>query len=478
MSAPDTPSKPIRNVILVTTDQQHFRTLGVTDTPEARTPNIDRLAKQGVFFKSHYVTNPVCSPSRGSFMTGRYPTESGLYANGVALPHDVPTVADAMNRAGFQTGHYGKLHLEGIITRTGPAHPYGFEKCGIGEGDQHLLHDDYNNWFRVNHPQKFPEYSCMLFEGGHMKAYKLDIPEELHLTHWVTDRGMEFMEDRDPDKPFFLNLGFFDPHHAWNPVDPYYSQFEDAEVSPPRWKEGEHDKRPKYYQGFKNGGLVKNKPEQLTAIIRAYHAMMAHIDANIGRLVSKLEELGIADETAILFSSDHGEMLGNHGMLFKGPYMLEDLIHVPMIVSVPGRDLGGQAVTGLTSMVDLFATIQELAGVDDPLPSSGRPFIDRNLQPLPEGGRDYVLLEWEHPSDSGNNSLRCIRTEDTKYVHYNHDPESGELYDLASDPHEFENRFYDAEFAEIRDRMRTLLKEHYGETPLDYRPDLPHPGGW
>ncbi|MEX0653433.1 MAG: sulfatase-like hydrolase/transferase [Phycisphaeraceae bacterium] len=465
-----------KNVIFVMTDQQHYRTLGCNGTTEAHTPNIDRLAARGVRFDNHFVTNPVCSPSRGSIITGRYPSESGLWCNGCSLPEPSPTIPKAMSEAGFQTAHFGKLHLVPIIKRVG-AHPsYGFDVCEVAEGDQQLTHDSYFSWLRQTAPNQFVSYLQEMYAGGHANAYTSKLPEELHMTSWVTDRATDWLANRrDPNHPFYLSVGYFDPHHAWNPVEPYASQFAHADVPDPVYREGEHEKRPESYRNFFKGcSTITRDEERMRAIIRANHAMCAHIDACIGKLVASLEELGLSDDTVVIFTSDHGELLGNHGLLWKGPYMLDDLLRVPLVVAVPGASASqGRSTDALTSSVDLFATIQALAGVDSPVASRGQPFLDADLNLFPEGERDYVLAEWEHPSMPTAASLRCIRTRDAKYVHYAGRDE-GEYYDLQSDPLEFDNLFDDPTTSGGRTQLYDQLCEIY----LSQRPLIPHEGGW
>jgi arylsulfatase A-like enzyme len=461
-----------RNVILVITDQQHFRTLGCTGAAVARTPNIDRLAEGGINFRNHFVANPVCSPSRATIMTGQHLTQHGLWMNGCRLPHDADTIPKAAARHGLQTAHFGKLHLEPIIVRTAKPHAYGFEVCEVAEGDQHLMHDAYFAWFRKKNPDLFVEYSNQLFAGGHVDAYTSLIPEEMSHTHWVTGRSIDWLEHRrEASRPFFLSIGYFDPHHAFNPCEPYASAFADAEVPDPVFEEGAIDGKPQPYGDFFRGmqKITRDLP-RMRKTIRAYHAMMAHIDANVGRLLAALARQGLSSNTAVIFTSDHGEFLGNHGLLWKGPFLLDDLLHVPMIVSLPGCPAKGLCIDDLTSAVDIKSTVLALAGAE----VDGRPLVDRALKPLPHGSRSYIRADWEHPDqDKPNRSLRCVRTRAAKLIKYP-DETSGELYDLENDPFEFRNLYDEPPYAALRDELETIVN---GFSP-GYRPSVPHEGGW
>jgi arylsulfatase A-like enzyme len=458
------------------TDQQHFRTLGCTGAKGARTPNIDRLASRGVSFVNHIVTNPVCSPSRASLMTGKYISEHGLWFNGIRLPEHHQTVAGAMSQAGWQTALFGKLHLVPIINRTEPHPCYGFETCMVAEGDQQLLDDEYFRWLRKQDPDMFVKYVNEMFQKGHADGYTSQLPEDRHLSTWITDQAIGWLSSaRKKDQPFFLKVSYFDPHHAFNPCEPFAGMFADAGFDPPVYAEGEHDARPKAYSDFFAGcRSITRDAKRMAAIQRAYHAMVAHVDKCVGRLMDALAEQGLDRDTVVLFTSDHGELLGNHGLLWKGPFLLDDLVRVPMIASVPGAARRGQVCEDVTSGVDLMATILTASGAQAGPCESGLPMCDGDLSALPSGKRGYAIVEWEHPDTAKlNSSLRCIRTCDAKLVHYNRSSE-GELYDLRSDPDEMVNRYGDSACEDIKRELFAKLAGHY----LSYHPRVPYEGAW
>jgi arylsulfatase len=432
-----------RNVILILTDQQHYRTLGVTGCRAARTPHLDALARSGVLFENHIVANPVCSPSRASIMTGLLPSRHGLWGNGCRLPSHHPTIASVMVEQGWQTAHFGKLHLVPIITRTAPHPSYGFQTCEVAEGDQQLLEDDYFKWLRRTQPELFLRYLDETYKQGHACAYTSTIPESHHLSSWVTDRSIDWLtRRRDQATPFFLSVGYFDPHHAFNPCEPYASLFHGTDVQMPLCNDTDLVSKPAHYlKHFEQCCNVTRDESQMRAIIRAYHAMIAHLDVCVGRLLRTLETLDLLDSTDIIFSSDHGEFLGEHGLLWKGPFLLDDLLRVPLII-YRARSRAAR-VNQVSSSVDLMATVQTLAGVDDSerVDGEGRSLLDFDLRPFPSGHPNVALAEWEAPSDSASASIRCLRTQDWKLVHYNRSSE-GELYDLRHDPHERFNLYH------------------------------------
>ncbi len=469
-----------KNIILIMTDQQHFRTLGCNGCPEAKTPNLDKLASKGINFRNHFVSNPVCSPSRASIMTGKHITEHGLYANGGTLPPHETTLPQVLADNGYQTAVFGKMHLVPILSRTEEHPPYGFEIAEVAEGDQQLTNDAYFRWLRANHTEEFLCYSNEMFTKGHNEGYTSCLSEDCHMNTWIADRSIDFLKTRrDPERPFFLKMSFFDPHHAFNPCEPYASMFDDVPMSEPVYDEGSAATRPTHLQGKVKGdsSLTRDKA-RMDKILRAYHAMVAHIDKCVGDLLDALYELDL-NETIIVFTShilyavlllivftsDHGELMGNHGMLYKGPIMLDDLLRVPMIVSAPNGFGHAESTDELTSAVDIMPTILSLAGVPadaQPL-MSGRRFVDVDGTLFPDGTNDFVLSEWQDERKQGaTQSIRCLRTKTQKLVYYGLCPDDeGELYDYDSDPNEFFSRYHDADWQETRKALTAKLVGHY-----------------
>ncbi len=467
-------TKP-RNVLLTLTDQQRYDTLGCTGCGIAQTPRIDELAGRGLNFSRHFVTSPVCSPSRASIFTGLQLSRHGLWRNGCTLPHHIPTFADRAARHGVQAAAFGKHHLAPIIRRATRPHHHGFDPWLIGEGDQQLIDDDYFRWLRSEHPDAFVSYLTELFTQGHDKGYASQLPEKLHLSNWCTRHAIHWLEhQRDPDRPFILYAGFFDPHHAFNPVEPYASRFNDTELPEPLFDPDAIDRRPPHYRRYGHLQKITRDPSRLDPIRRAYHAMIAHVDRCIGDLLDALNRLGLADDTTVVFSSDHGEFLGQHGLLYKGPFMLDDLLHVPLIIAPAAGETGsGQICDGLTSAVDLVATVMELLGLPDERPADTRPLISQDHQALPESERPFILAEWEDSKQAETSSIRCLRTRDHKLVHYGQ-TDTGELYDYANDPHECINRFGDPTHRDIQRELFHSLANAY----LTHRPDTAYLGGW
>lgn len=448
------------NILLITTDQQHWRSLGCTGCGEARTPHLDALRRQGILYRNHCVANQVCMPSRASLFTGLPINRHGVWANGCRLSRSIPTIPDLLGAAGWQTAHVGKLHLEPIMNRIGRSESYGFQHAEVAEGDQQLTHDAdaHFAWMRTHRPDLFLMVINEMYQNGHDCGYRSKLPAEAHLNSFIADRAIAWLDGkRQAGKPFFLNLGFFDPHHAFNPSEPYWSRFAEVEVEEPHFREGAVERRPAHYgKWFDGRRKVTRDAERIRGIRRAFHAMMAHVDDSVGRVLAHLGKLGLERDTVVVFTSDHGEMLGNHGFLHKGPWFFDDLLRVPLIVARPDGVERNQTCETPTSGCDLFATLACIAGVAAP-DQGTLPFADRELKPCPRGGREFTLTEWEDDGQVGQG--RCVRTAGAKLVRFASG--EGEFYDLARDPLEFENRFGDPAVAAEQRRLEAMLASCY-----------------
>jgi len=457
----------MKNIIFFLTDQQHFRTLNENGCQEAVTPNMDKLAREGLNFQKHFVANPVCSPSRGAIWSGRMPSMNGLYANGCSLSEEVPTLIDLFNDNGYATGHFGKLHLEPTMTEGVNPNPFGFQTFKLGEGDQWLTHDHYNLWLREQDPDAFFHHYQQMANEGHMKAYADNLPEELSHNAWVTQESIDWMKQQaGGDKPFFLSMGYFDPHHAWNSFEPYATDWAYRAVSPPKYDPKDNASKPEHWGEMDD--CVKD-PFWMTSIIRSYHAMISHLDDCLGRLLTALEASGELENTVVIFSSDHGEFMGNHGRIFKGPYLCDDILQAPLIVwdGAQRNQIRG-SVSGLTSALDFYPTFATLAGISSIPETDGQAFLDHELTLFPQGERDFVLSEWrQHPPEEGlTGDILSVRMPTERYVryantgeeeYYRHEEDPYELRNLADDPSTSERR---AELAALLDREAPPPGDH------------------
>jgi len=447
------------NFLFINTDQQRQDTLGCYGSTVAKTPNLDRLAAEGVRFDRAYTTNPVCMPARASWFTGQYPSYHGCWQNGVPLSPNADMIQNHLKAAGYHTALIGKVHLDNVWERNEKHPSYGFDLLLECEGDPYCK-DDYFQW--LDQQGLYDGYMAQFKEMGHRQGYTRDLPEAKHMNTWITDHVDHYLNARAKDRqPFFLSVGFFDPHHPFDPCEPYASMFEPRDMPMPSFREDEvSGMTPPMQQKREREWPFCSSPVDIRGTIAAYHATIAHVDAAVGQIFGTLEACGLADDTVVIFMSDHGELLGDHGMLHKGAVFYECSIKVPLLFRFPKRiGLNGLSDNGFTSHVDLAPTIAELAGINGPLMAQGSPLFGRegDLRPIP--ARDAALVEWrEKPfqSDEPFQVVRCLVTDDMKIVQYE-GCDWGELYDLNSDPSEFKNLWHDSARQGEVNRLRQRL---------------------
>lgn len=492
------------NLLLITTDQQHFHTIRALGNSVIRTPNLDRLVREGVAFERAYVANPVCSPSRSSIITGQYPSRHKCWNIGVALDSNVRTIGDELREAGYRTGLFGKAHFQPVGAKDSfEARPhihdrafwkrwngpyYGFQRAELvhGHADEDLAHGmHYGVWLeeRGVDPKRYfgPD-------GGYREG-SWDIPEELHYTRWTADRAMAFMEEGTADgSPFFAWCSFQDPHNAYLCPEPWNSMYAAGDMPPFHEREGEMEDKPAIHRHLIEGRLnefsvgATKDPSHDTAGIQclghtnasigtdrakrwlaSYYAMISLIDHHVGRMLDKLDELGVADNTLIVFTSDHGDYAGNHGMWLKGPIHYEDIVRVPFVARWTGRLPAGTRTPALLSLVDLAPTLLEACGLTPPEGMQGISQWSVFRRP------DRPVRAWclvENRAEPGF-YVKTLVAERYKLNYYLQSRE-GELYDLLEDPHEYVNLYDRPDYAGIRTNMLMQMVDAYGELEPPY----------
>lgn len=469
------------NILMLCTDQQRYDSLGVTGARAALTPNLDRLAGEGALFTNTYVQNPICSPSRASLFTGQYVRNHGLWANGVSMPANKKMFTRALADTGYDCGMIGKQHLsacEGWQTEARFDDGYS-----VFEWAHDPIHRSWQNayhaWLRREHPaiytHLFPDEGDPANAGAGNQAKGATpadtVPVEAHFTRWVAERTIDFIEtERDADEPFFLIANFFDPHHPFGAPKEYRDRIDDALVDPPHIREGELASKPgvqseysvKSYAGAVPG-YQDYTPEEIHELRANFHAMVAFIDDEVGRILAALEASGLAENTLVVFTSDHGEMLGDHGILLKGPMLYDACTRVPLIMRWPGRIPAGTVVDELVQWIDLPATFLDVASCPA-MPTCQGASLMTLIAGTAQNWRDFALCEYR---DSGHGAhppvmTTMLRHGDWKLVVWHGDPAAGraregELYNLAADPHEFDNLYDDPAHAADRARLKVRL---------------------
>ncbi len=423
------------NILWYCTDQQRFDTIGALGNPYVQTRTIDQLAQEGVAFTHAYCQSPICTPSRASFLTGMYPSRVHCTRNGnESFPPWPPLITKLIADSGYECGLVGKFHLQSAGRRTEPRldDGYSYWKFSHAPRDDWPEGHDYAEWVRER--------------GGDLDVLRQSedrVPTELHQTTWASDRAIDFV--RQPrDKPWLLSVNVYDPHPPFIPPRSYFERFDPSQLPGPHFRDSDLAQQAKL-KNIDFQGTVQTPEQRDAKTIQArYYAMIAQIDDQFARILEALDETGQRDNTAIIFTSDHGESLGDHGLCEKGCRFYEGLVRVPLIFHWPKQFQQNVRSQALVELLDMSATIMELAGLE--LPDY---FQGRSSAPIlrgaaaPDHHRDFVRCEYFDALDShftGGSGTFATMYRDLRHkltVYHGHG--LGELYDLTKDPWEFNN---------------------------------------
>jgi len=436
------PDRP--NVLFVMDDQHSARCLGCYGNDIVRTPAIDDLAAAGTRFDRAYCNNPICMPSRMSFLTGRYPNAHGVYGNYGAVPDDTLSLAHHFRRNGYVTGGFGKLHLP-VDWAT-----HGFDVrrlCDFADTERHPEENDYYAYLeRVGLADDYD-----LGVGSRAYPYTTfvsNIPAEHSVERWTADETLEWLRERDAEAPFFAWMSFQRPHPPYAPPPEYADRYDpDDVVLPPR--EDDVGDKPEVWQRAREAGpLARGDEDDLRQIVAHYYALITLIDEQIGRVVDYLRATGELANTVVVFASDHGDFAGEHGLVRKNVAVSEAVHRIPLVWRWPERVREGAVVDDLVESVDLFPTLCDLLGLPTPDPVQGRSLAGA----LADGdavGREAVVCETQE--------YRTVRTEEWKLTRYV-GADEGELYRIDEDPWEHENRY--GELPAVRAALLERLVDH------------------
>ena len=444
--AESSPTPP--NVLWICTDQQRWDSIAALGNRHINTPNIDRLAAAGTACTNAFCQAPICTPSRASFLTGCYASTVHGCSNGNShWAEAAPLVTGLLADAGYCCGLAGKLHLAGAHGRIEP------RPRDDGYSVFHWSHDPRDSW-----PAGHAYRDWVADRGahlGHTYAKLGYMPAELHQTTFCADQAIEFMAIAWT-QPWLMSVNIFDPHAAFDPPADYLARYNPDEMPDPAYQPSDLAA-----QDLLKGVDFQNEardPDSFDARgkIAAYYAMIELIDHNVGRMLDALERTGQADNTLVIFTSDHGEMLGDHGLLLKGCRFYEGLVHVPLILRWPGRITAGATTDALVELTDLAPTLLDAAGLPAPEHMAGR-----SLLPLLRGATAehrgevrceyYAALRSLNRNLSGWSDSRATMIRDRRYklaVYHGHPV--GELFDLQEDPHEHRNLWREPGYAELR----------------------------
>ncbi|MEO3480415.1 sulfatase-like hydrolase/transferase [Phaeobacter sp. CAU 1743] len=497
------------NILLISADQQRADCFGFMGR-KVKTPHLDQLAADGTHFTACITPSVVCQPARASILTGQLCRTHGVHDNGIDLNPEKGEKgwAGAMAAAGYETSFFGKAHFSTYHTYDPTGTPeclrssaqYGEEWNGPYMGFQHLeLMLVGHNWWAPEKPPAGQHYerfyhadgrgderTKLMWENagdtkGAAQVWHSKLPTAYHNTTWTSDRFIEWLgHGRDEEKPFCTWVSFPDPHHPFDCPEPWSRLHDPAKVDLPENRTRNYEGKPWWHKAAMEGEPADKKyaevrkqysriqpqtDEQLREIIANTYGQISYIDHEVGRMLIALQQVGLDENTIVIYISDHGDWLGDHGLILKGPMHYEGLLRVPMIVRGPGVRKG-VSVDQPVSTLDLGPTFYDY-GEAAPLQTQH----GNSLRPLFEDAdatREFALNEWGlGPGRVGVAlELRTARTRTHKMT-IDLNSGAGELYDLVNDPSEQANLFDDPASAETR----TLLESYIATRPDDMLPN-------
>ncbi|WP_028601318.1 sulfatase family protein [Ottowia thiooxydans] len=506
------------NFLLITSDQQRADHLGCYGNPQVRTPHLDALARRGTRFDRMYVATGVCMANRASLMTGRMPSVHGTRCNGIPLARNATTFVDLLRDDGYRTGLVGKCHLQNMtdmpaeaprdpvpeglrppqdahadaITsrwseggyeqemvrrwRTDPAHRvqtpyYGFDHVDLCTMHGDMVEGDYARWLRevAGDIDKLRGPGNAISDDRYPapQAYRTRVPEHQYPSAWVGDKTLAFLDDAaGSEQPFFLHCSFADPHHPFTPPGKYWDMYDPAQMVLPRsfYQAADESFAPVaalHRERASGAGRINSTvsfaahEREAKAALALTYGMITMIDDVVGRILAHLKTLGLDDNTIVIFTSDHGDFMGDHGLLLKAALHYQSLVRVPFIWSEPGRGNSQDTVSStqaLASTIDIPATILAKAGLAPFYGMQGRD-LQSVLSEDNKAGRDAVLVEEDgHAPTFGLKvpvRARTVITETHRLTTYDQ-PGWTELYDLRKDPDELNNLIDDPAHASVR----------------------------
>jgi arylsulfatase A-like enzyme len=430
------------NILLILTDQQRHDCAGFAGSPDVRTPHLDTLARDAVHFPNTFCAYPVCTPSRYSLLSGLPVRAHGGWSNRCTLAPAIPTFPRLLRDAGYRTAAVGKMHF------TPTYRDAGFQQLTLAEQDgDGRFDDDYHRDLMahglldtidlIDQRREFRECAPQAYWDT-FGAQPSNLPEEWHSTTWIADRALDRLEGWEGSGNLLM-AGFIKPHHPFDPPSPWARMY-DPEVLTllPGWTEELPPFDRVYHTGyFPNDALSE---PALRRVMAHYYATISQIDHHVGRLLDRLKQRGLYDDTLILFASDHGDYMGYHHMLLKGGPMYEPLVRVPLLIKFPGSPGAGERRDTLASLVDVAPTLLWQAGLTPAAGISGLDLADPHAhRPMlfAEDRRGAVLM-----ARSATHKLLLAR-----------EPELSQFFDLQADPHELNNRFADP-------TCRDAIQEH------------------
>ena len=471
------------NIVMIMADQLAAASLHCYGSGVPSTPVLDQLAARGVRFDRCYASATVCAPSRATFLTGRSPEIHGVTDNNLLLTTDTPTYAHVLGASGYRSGGFGKFHQ----TPMQQPLPSNFAYLGFTESvaTEDTKLGPWLDWIAQEHPGHYETALAVAWQMNYLNRYgeaQIDLvqskfaaemrivkplrdqsewqimypsplPKELHQTTYITDLGIDFMRrhtEQHPEEPFFCKISYVDPHDPYSPPAPYDTMFAPDDMPLPvrastskydsEWLEASKD-----FHGFRE--IIGNEPA-IRRLRALYHGSLKFMDDQIGRIVKFLEEQGLFENTIVVFTTDHGEMLGDHDLITKGNMFYDKAIRCPLIVCGSGVRRG-ETVDRLTCSLDFFPTFCDWAGMTERPPQEGKSFAEACGSSEYGGGWHEIIVE--------SLAQRCLITSDGWRLTISDEERGHQMFHLQEDPDEQRNLFEDPERADAKERLMIRL---------------------
>ena len=426
------------NIVFFLTDDQRWDGMSCAGNAILQTPNMDRIAGEGVRFENMFVTTALCGPSRASFLTGKYSHNHSLRRNGMYLSKGQKTFPEMLKEAGYETAFIGKWHNTDRGRTRNFDYYFGFD----GQGKY---------------------YDPLIAENDGP-----DLEYKGHVTDILTDKAVAWLE-REHNKPFCLLVWFKAPHRSFQPAKRFKSLYNDVEIPYPDNFNDDYAGRP---DAVKNANMrigdFEDIPDYQT-FVKDYYRCLAGVDENVGRVLNILDTLKLTDSTMVLYAGDNGFFIGEHHF-FDKRFMYEESIRVPLLIRYPGKIKPGRTAEEMVLNVDIAPTLLDIAGVKSPEQrGDGRSMKSLLLDKKTDWRSDFLYEYYEYPGPHSGKKCRGVRTEKWKYIHFFEEPQEYELYDLENDPHEMKNLINRSEYRpvvlQLRERL-TVLREETNDPDL------------
>lgn len=498
------------NIVLIMADQLRADHVGFGGNRVVRTPNLDAIAETGMRFDRAHVANPICMPNRASLLTSRMPSAHGTRFNGISLDPDSGTFVRNLRESGYRTMLVGKAHFQNIgnnpafaskFTSEDPKIPgidrnreqgwdrwenierhheewveippdfYGFDHVELAIDHADYAGGHYEHWLRdrgFDPENRGVAHSKQSYPGWN-QVYQPDMPEEYYPTAWVAERSVNMINEAvAEDEPFFIQCSFPDPHHPFSPPGRFYDMYDPDDIPLPPTFHDPHEhswKRTRNlisHRGEQRGGPMATfapTEEQFREAAAREYGAISFIDEAVGTITRSLHQAGVAEETIIVVTSDHGDMFGDHGLLLKMGMHYEGCVRVPLVFSGPGIPSGSSS--SLVSSLDLAPTILDLAGVE-PFQGMQGASLSKMFDDPAASVRETVYIEEDQMFDAfrvGRPTQMRTAITDGARITILHGSDDGELYDHREDPYEMHNRWHDPAYGELKTRMLLCLAQ-------------------